>query len=145
MRITTRGRYSLRAAVALAKMTKDKELIPIKAISDAEDISPIFLEQIFFKLKKAGIVNSVRGPSGGFAFNRSIDSITVKEIMDAADEEMTVLPCDRNKSECERESDCISHTVLAMVTECMNNCLNSITLKMILEDDRFRGKAGVRG
>ena len=140
MRITTKGRYALRASIALAKMAKENKFVSINAISKAEDISPVFLEQIFFKLKKAGIVKSVRGPAGGFAFTRPLDSLTVKEIMYASSEEMIVLPCDRNNSECERENDCISHNVIVMVTELINDFLDGITLKMLLEEDRFKPK-----
>ena len=138
MRFTTRGRYALRASIALAQMAKDDQMITLNAISDAENISQVFLEQIFFKLKKAGIVKSARGPTGGFSFNRPIDSITVKEIMDAAGEEMTMLPCDRNKTECERMSECTSHKLIVMTTELVNNYLNGITLKDLLEKDQFK-------
>ena len=138
MRFTTRGRYALRATLALAQMAKEDEMITLNAISDAENISHVFLEQIFFKLKKAGIVNSARGPAGGFAFNRPIDSITVKEIMDASGEEMTMMPCDRNKAECERMSECIGHKLIVMATELVNNYLNGVTLKDLLEKKEFK-------
>ena len=138
MRFTTKGRYALRATIALAQMAKEDKMITLNAISDAENISHVFLEQIFFKLKKAGIVKSVRGPAGGFSFNRPIDSLTVKEIMDAAGEEMTMLPCDRNKAKCERRSECISHKLIVMTTELVNNYLNGITLKALLEKEEFK-------
>ena len=93
MRITLKGRYALRAALALAEMGKNGDMVSISSLSEAEDISSIFLEQIFFKLKKAKIVTSIRGPGGGFSFNRPLNSLTVKEILDAAGEEMSYKFC----------------------------------------------------
>ena len=138
MRMTTKGRYALRATIALAQMGKSGEMVSINSLSEAEDISSVFLEQIFFKLKKAGIVNSVRGPGGGFAFARPPDSLSIREILDAAGEELDVLPCDRSEAECDRQSDCISHQVLLSVTDKVNRYLDSLTLQMVLENEEFK-------
>jgi len=138
MRITLKGRYALRAMVALAEMGKTGEMVSINSLSEAENISSIFLEQIFFKLKKAKIVKSVRGPGGGFAFDRPLDSVTVKEILDAAGEELTMKFCDKNTNKCERMSDCISHKVFSAVSDQINEYLAGITLKMILEGGEFQ-------
>jgi len=138
MRITTKGRYALRAVIALAEMGKNGEMVSINSLANAEDISPIFLEQIFFKLKKAGIVKSIRGPGGGFSFNRPLNSLTVKEIFDAAGEESVMMLCDRQKKKCNRMSDCISHQVLSSVTDRANDYLDSLTMKMVLESPKFK-------
>ena len=138
MRITTKGRYSLRAAIALADMSKNGEMVSISTLSETEDIPAVFLEQIFFKLKKAGIVKSSRGPGGGFTFNRSLDSLTVKELFDAAGEELTLMMCDRKEVECDRMSVCICHEVLVAVTKKVNDYLNSLTIKDIIENPEFR-------
>ena len=138
MRITLKGRYALRAVVALAEMGKNGEMVSINSLSEAEDISSIFLEQIFFKLKKANIVKSVRGPGGGFAFDRPLDSITVQEILDAAGEELSMKFCDKNVKDCERMSECISHKVFASVSDKIDEYLRSLTLKKIFESKEFR-------
>ena len=138
MRITTKGRYALRATLALAQLGKDGEMLSINSLSQAEQISSVFLEQIFFKLKKAGIVKSIRGPGGGFSFSRPLDSFTVYEILEAAGEELTVLPCDRNDANCGRESDCIAHKMLVAVTNVANDYMKSLTLKTLLENDQFK-------
>lgn len=137
MRITTKGRYALRATLALAQLGKNGDMVSISSLSETEDISPVFLEQIFFKLKKAGIVKSVRGPGGGFSFNRPLETLSVKEILDAAGEELTVLPCDRQKQECARESECITHNVLVAATSQVNRYLSGLTMKNILESKNF--------
>jgi Rrf2 family iron-sulfur cluster assembly transcriptional regulator len=138
MRITLKGRYALRAALALADMSKNGEMVSINSLSEAEDISSIFLEQIFFKLKKAKIVKSVRGPGGGFSFDRPLDSITVQEILDAAGEELSMKFCEKNVKNCNRMSECICHKVFASVSDKVNDYLRSITLKKILDSKEFR-------
>ena len=132
MRITTRGRYALRASLALARMGKDGELVSINTLSEAENISSVFLEQIFFKLKKAGIVKSVRGPGGGFNFAHPLDKLTVKEIMDAAGEELSAGNCDKHNEDCTRRSGCVSHQVWLKVAELVNNYLSGLTLASLL-------------
>ena len=138
MRITSKGRYALRATLALAEMSKDKELVSINSLAEAEGIPSVFLEQIFFKLKKADIVKSVRGPGGGFAFNRPLDSLTLREIFDAAGEELTMMFCDRQKKKCERISDCIAHQVFVSVTKQINDYLDSLTLQKVLDSKEFK-------
>jgi Rrf2 family iron-sulfur cluster assembly transcriptional regulator len=141
LRITTKGRYALRATLALAQLGKDGEMVSINSLSQAEQISSVFLEQIFFKLKKAGIVKSVRGPGGGFSFIRPLDSFSVYDILEAAGEELTVLPCDRNETRCDRESECIAHKTLLAVTNVANNYMKSITLKTLLDNDEYKSAA----
>jgi len=84
MNITTRGRYALRASLALAKMGTNGEPVSISSLSEKENISSVFLEQIFFRLRKAGIVTSIRGPGGGFCFAKSLNELTVRQIKEAA-------------------------------------------------------------
>jgi len=138
MRITLKGRYALRAVLALAEMGKNGEMVSINSLSEAEDISSIFLEQIFFKLKKAKIVKSVRGPGGGFAFDRPLDSITVQEILDAAGEELAMKFCEKNVNKCKRMSECVSHKVFASVSDKIDDYLRSLTLKKVLESGEFQ-------
>jgi Rrf2 family iron-sulfur cluster assembly transcriptional regulator len=137
MRITTRGRYALRASLALAKLSKNGEPISINTLSEEENISSVFLEQIFFKLRKAGIVSSVRGPGGGFCFAQSLDKLTVKEILDAAGEDLRVTPCDKHQEGCDRVSGCLSHQVWMEATRLVNDYLRSLTLASLLESVEF--------
>jgi Rrf2 family iron-sulfur cluster assembly transcriptional regulator len=135
MRITTRGRYALRASLALAKLGKDGSPVSINNLSEEEQISSVFLEQIFFKLRKAGIVSSVRGPGGGFYFAQPLDQLTIKKILDAAGEELDMVSCDKHEKECRKIGKCLSHSVWVGVTDMINNYFNTITLASILEKD----------
>jgi Rrf2 family iron-sulfur cluster assembly transcriptional regulator len=133
MRITTRGRYALRAALALARLGKEGNPVSVNQLAEEEGISAVFLEQIFFKLRKAGIVSSIRGPGGGFRFARSLDKLTVKEVLDAAGEDLNVTACDKRKENCKRIGACLCHHVWEGMTKVANSYFAGITLASIMD------------
>jgi Rrf2 family iron-sulfur cluster assembly transcriptional regulator len=107
MRITTKGRYALRAVLALARNSTDGTPVSIKTISEQESISPEFLEQIFFRLRKAGVIGSMRGPGGGFYFTHPLDEITLESILEHSGEGFGIAPCACGKaSECKKQATC---------------------------------------
>lgn len=132
MRITTRGRYALRATLALAQLSMDGSPISISKLSEKEQISSVFLEQIFFKLRKAGIVESIRGPGGGFKIAKPLDKITAKDILDAAGEGLMLSPCGNPKQNCSHINDCISFAIWSEATTLVNNFFESMTLASII-------------
>jgi Rrf2 family iron-sulfur cluster assembly transcriptional regulator len=117
----------------MARLGKEGNLVSIGSISEEEDISSVFLEQIFFKLRKAGIVHSVRGPGGGFSFARPLDELTVKEILDAAGEDLSATFCDKHTDYCERGPGCTSHQVWVNITGLVNDYLDKLTVASLLE------------
>jgi Rrf2 family iron-sulfur cluster assembly transcriptional regulator len=133
MRITTRGRYALRASVALARLQNQDAPVSINHLAEIEDISSVFLEQIFFKLRKAGIVNSVRGPGGGFRFAKPLERLTVKEILVAAGEELELTACDKRIINCKRVATCTSHSVWEEVTSMISRYFDDLTLAMVVQ------------
>ena len=137
MRITTRGRYALRASLALAKMGKTGALVSINSISAAENLSPIFLEQIFFNLKKAGLVKSVRGPGGGFTFTQPPENLNIREILEAAGEVLTAGFCDKHSTKCDRISGCNSHKVWINLEKLIYEYFQNMTLSSLLEDNEL--------
>ena len=132
MRITTRGRYALRASLALAKHGKNGP-VSINCLAEEESISSIFLEQIFFRLRKAGIVSSTRGPGGGFCFTQSLDQLTVKQILDAAGEVIELTFCDKHEENCDRIGECMSHFIWIEAHELLQKYFSEITLASIIE------------
>jgi Rrf2 family iron-sulfur cluster assembly transcriptional regulator len=136
MRITTRGRYALRASLALAKLGRDGNPVSINALAEEEDISSVFLEQIFFRLRKAGIVNSIRGPGGGFCFAKPLEDLTIREILDAAGEDLNITACDRHVKKCEHIGDCLSHHIWEDLSKIVNDYFAGITLASIVEKYR---------
>ena len=135
MRITTKGRYGVRAVVNLASSFTNRP-VTIGQIAQQEEISPEFLEQIFFRLKRAGIIRSFRGPGGGFLLNKRVSEITVKDILDAVGEEIYPAPCTEQnpEEECPRLSKCsISRTWVRLYTR-IEEFLTDLTLKDIIEE-----------
>ncbi|TVR30677.1 MAG: Rrf2 family transcriptional regulator [Spirochaetaceae bacterium] len=136
MRVTTKGRYALRAITKLAMHNSPKPM-PIKRIAADEDISPEFLEQIFFRLKKSGIISSVRGPGGGFVMNRDPAEVSVKEIFDAVGEGIDLTPCtaydDDGQGHCVREDYCVVHDVWQEASRHIIDYFGSLTLQQVVE------------
>ncbi len=133
MRITTKGRYALRATLALARLSDGQKPISIKTISEVEAISPEFLEQIFFRLRKSGMISSVRGPGGGFFFSKALDKINLKDILEASGEGLGIAPCIcGKKSDCEREDDCVAGAVWRSLGNHMDSFLEGQTLAAML-------------
>ncbi len=90
MKLSTRGRYAMLALVDLV-LNGQKTLVTLIEISERQKISLAYLEQLFVKLRRAGIVKSVRGPNGGYKIGRSPEQIRVSEILFAVDEGMNAL------------------------------------------------------
>jgi Rrf2 family transcriptional regulator, iron-sulfur cluster assembly transcription factor len=135
MRITTRGRYGLRAVLKLT-LTETGKPVSIRELSAIEGISPEFLEQIFFRLRKAGIIKSTRGPGGGFQMERDPSTVTVKEIFDAVGEEISMTPCTGDEGErtpCTHEERCLAHDMWEATSKHFDDYFSGITITDILE------------
>jgi Rrf2 family iron-sulfur cluster assembly transcriptional regulator len=132
MRLTTKGRYGVRAVVNLAASEHDRP-VSISQIANEENLSPEFLEQIFFKLKKAGLIRSVRGPKGGFVLNRDPAEITVKTILNAVGESLNPTPCaDGQIPPCPRIEGCAVAPVWQSFYDVMERYLDGVSLEDIL-------------
>ncbi len=134
MRITTKGRYALRAVLYLAAQCQNRP-VSIKQIAQEEKISPEFLEQIFFKLKKAGLINSMRGPGGGFMLNRQANEMSVRDIFDAVGEGLDLTPCTCTGPEaenCPRATECLAHTVWKEASDRLLDFFENLTVGDIL-------------
>lgn len=138
MRITTKGRYGLRAVIHLA-MASDNKPVTINSIADCETVSSEFLEQIFFKLKRAGLIRSIRGPGGGFVLARDATDISVKDILDAVGETGGLTPCTlRRKALCTRTEVCPAHEIWTGLFDRIDDYFEGISLKEIVEKNRLR-------
>ncbi|MEM5947916.1 Rrf2 family transcriptional regulator [Spirochaetia bacterium 38H-sp] len=136
MRITTKGRYGLRALLNLA-MSAETKPVPIKTIAEEEGISPEFLEQIFFKLRKSGIIDSVRGPGGGFIIKRPLEEISIKDIFDAVEEDLGITPCTEDETKtgpelCSKAETCLLHGIWQETATHLRNYFASISLKDLI-------------
>lgn len=137
MRITTKGRYALRAILKLAQESGTGP-VSIKQLAVEEGISPEFLEQIFFRMKKTGILVSTRGPGGGFRLNKRSEEISLLDILEGAGENTDLTPC-LNEGEdafvCSRTDKCLAHNVWLDASIRMKNYFGNITLQSILENN----------
>lgn len=137
MRITTKGRYALKAVIALAETSAEGAPISIKTIAAKEDISPEFLEQIFFRLRKAGFISSVRGPGGGFFFARPLSEITLCDIIEASGEGFGVGSCScGKKGPCEDADRCPAGRIWQEMDLRLREYAESKTLEDILRESR---------
>lgn len=90
MKLSTKGRYAMVALADLA-LAGDTDLVSLNEISKRQDISLPYLEQLFVKLRRAGLVDAVRGPGGGYRLSRSPDAIRISEIMEAVEETVSAM------------------------------------------------------
>ena len=139
MRITTRGRYGLRAVLKLT-MSDTGKPISIRELSQIEEISPEFLEQIFFRLRKAGIIKSTRGPGGGFQMEKDPSEVTVKDIFSAVGEEISLTPCTTDeglgpRAPCTHEKKCLAHSLWVETSDYINDYFKGITIQDILDKE----------
>jgi Rrf2 family iron-sulfur cluster assembly transcriptional regulator len=144
MRLTTKGRYGVRAVLNLATQNQNHP-ISISQISQEENLSPEFLEQIFFKLKKAGVIRSIRGPKGGFVLNWKPSEVTIKAILDAVGESINPTPCTNGSSEpCPRKKNCALAPVWNGFYQVLEKHLDSISIKDIIENQKTTGSLGLK-
>ncbi|MCL2602074.1 MAG: Rrf2 family transcriptional regulator [Treponema sp.] len=144
MKITTRGRYALRASLALARLGKSGKPVSIHTLSEQESISSVFLEQIFFRLRKAGIVESTRGPGGGFCFALPLEEITVRQIIDAAGENLDLTSCFKRHEDCKYSGTCSAHDIWDNLSGLINNYFDGITLAAILKESASKKPAEIQ-
>ena len=112
MKLTTKGRYAVMALADLASFNRNNP-VPLRDISLRQNISLVYLEQIFLKLKKNNIVRSVRGANGGYILNREPEHIKLSNIFIAVDEQVKTVHCKReSKKGCNGKSTkCITHNL----------------------------------
>ena len=126
MRLTTRGRYAVTAMLDLA-LHGDKGPISLADISDRQEISLSYLEQLFAKLRQQELVSSVRGPGGGYRLSRGCDDINVAEIIDAVNECIDATNC-HGKGNCHKGDICLTHHLWDDLSHQIHSFLSSITL-----------------
>ncbi|MGD9808082.1 MAG: Rrf2 family transcriptional regulator [Deferribacterales bacterium] len=138
MKITTKSRYAIRSIFALVLMGGDERPIALTQIAEHEDISRKYLEQIFIKLKKAGIVEGSRGAQGGYMLARSPESIRLKEVIYAMDGPVKISDCTQEET-CDNFSSCGINWLWSGLKETVDNYLDNITIQD-LKRQAFGGK-----
>jgi Rrf2 family iron-sulfur cluster assembly transcriptional regulator len=135
MRITTKGRYALRAILYLVQCSDDKP-VSVKTLSEQTCLSPEFLEQIFFRLRKAGIISSTRGPGGGFSFSGDPAKITINDIFCAVDEGYYVTPCadeEFTDENCDYRDKCIAKDFWCYTADMFISYFSAVTIQDVID------------
>ena len=127
MKVSTRGRYAVRALIYLVNHT-DNGPVSLQDISNNENISLTYLGQIFFHLKKLGIVKSVRGPGGGYILKKRPEEITLSDITSAAEEPLIIAECLEHPERCEKSPECKSRVLWNFLYTLIDDFLKNITL-----------------
>ncbi|MBE9477737.1 MAG: Rrf2 family transcriptional regulator [Chloroflexi bacterium] len=139
MKLSTRGRYAVRAMLDLALQSGGGPTL-IKDISERQQISRLYLEQLFTRLKAAGLVRSVRGPRGGFMLTRPPREIRFSDIVQAMEGSMAPVECVDDTMLCSRADSCVTRRVWAEVKEAMDEVLTATTLEDLVER---QGRSGI--
>ena len=126
MRLSTKGRYGVTAMMDLA-IHDNAGPVTLADISQCQGISLSYLEQLFAKLRKAELVEGVRGPGGGYKLSRPADKISVAQIISAVDEKVDLTRC-KQMSNCQDGERCLTHELWVELSDRLYQFLDGITL-----------------
>ena len=132
MQLTTKGRYAVTAMLDLAS-NESARPVTLDMISQRQNISLSYLEQLFAKLRKASLVKSVRGPGGGYLLNVSAENVTLTQIIEAVDENIDLRRCHGLKN-CLRGKQCLSHHLWCEVSDQIRGFLSTRNLQQVIDD-----------
>ena len=132
MQLTTKGRYAVTAMLDLASNDSTRP-VTLDMISQRQNISLSYLEQLFAKLRKASLVKSIRGPGGGYLLNVDPVDVTLTEIIEAVDENIDLRRCHGSKN-CLRGKQCLSHHLWCEVSDQIRGFLSSRNLQQVIDD-----------
>jgi Rrf2 family transcriptional regulator, iron-sulfur cluster assembly transcription factor len=136
MKLSTKGRYAVTAMMDLAIHDKSGP-VTLADISVCQGISLSYLEQLFAKLRKSGLVEGVRGPGGGYRLARPADQITVAAIVTAVDESVDATRC-HGHEDCQDGERCLTHQLWDELSDRLYSFLDGITL------DQFTSRPDIR-
>lgn len=130
MRLTTKGRFAVTAMLDLA-LRGGKSPVTLAGISERQDISLSYLEQLFSRLRRHELVESVRGPGGGYYLARSLENVSVADIIRAVDEPIDATQCG-GKENCHDEHRCLTHDLWTGLNAHIYDYLDNVTLASLV-------------
>ncbi|GAB5498538.1 MAG: Fe-S cluster assembly transcriptional regulator IscR [Pseudohongiellaceae bacterium] len=131
MRLTAKGRYAVTSILDVA-LHEAQGPTPLASISGRQDISLSYLEQLFCKLRKRGLVSSVRGPGGGYRLGREAGAISVAEVIEAVNEASDATRCGGNQ-DCQNGETCLTHYLWMDLSDQIHGFLNGISLADLMQ------------
>jgi Rrf2 family iron-sulfur cluster assembly transcriptional regulator len=136
MRLTTKGRFAVTAMIDLA-MRQHNGPVTLAGISQRQKISLSYLEQLFGKLRRHELVESTRGPGGGYTLARPMREVSVADIIFAVDEPLDATNC-AGKENCHEDGPCMTHELWSNLNKKMIEFLDGVTLQELVEQQRGR-------
>lgn len=137
MKLSTKGRYGLRAILDLA-MHCESEAVALSSIAERQQISISYLEQLIAKLKRAGIVNSIRGAQGGYVLAKDAKDISVGDILRALEGDLNPVNCSEitgnEENSCSGSDLCVTKYVWKRISDSINNTVNEISLAELVRE-----------
>jgi Rrf2 family iron-sulfur cluster assembly transcriptional regulator len=138
MRLTSKGRYAVTAMLDLAVHAHAEDgPVSLADISDRQGISLSYLEQLFVKLRRSELVNSVRGPGGGYRLARESSTIHVAEIVDSVDESVDATRC-QGRADCQGGETCLTHELWSDLSDEIHQFLSGIDLASMIDKRQVR-------
>ena len=131
MRLTTKGRYAVTAMLDLAIHARQGP-VSLNDISGRQAISLSYLEQLFAKLRRNGLVESIRGPGGGYRLSREDHEINVAEIVDAVNETIDATRCNK-QGDCQDGEECLTHHLWMELSDQIHGFLSGISLNHLVD------------
>lgn len=142
MRLSTKGRYGVRAMVELA-LRYGQGPVPLKDVSQRQEISVNYLEQLFVHLRREGLVEGTRGPRGGFFLTKKPGRIKIGDVIRAIEGPISLVYCvdpEERKKECHRADTCITRLLWKRTSEKLAEILDAVTLEDLCEGARRLSK-----
>lgn len=136
MRLSTKGRYAVTAMIDLA-LHQDERLVSLAEISEVQDISLSYLEQLFSRLRRYDIVEGVRGPGGGYRLAREADDISIADIINAVDEKLDATRCSGHEN-CQGGRKCITHELWFDLSQRIYGFLHDMSLADVVESTEVK-------
>lgn len=136
MKLTTKGRYAVTAMLDLS-LHGDSGPVSLADISARQEISLSYLEQLFSKLRRKGLVNSTRGPGGGYCIARDLHLVFVSEIIGAVNESVDATQC-AGKENCHSHGRCLTHDLWEGLSAQIEDFLSSVSLQDMIDQQRVR-------
>ena len=136
MRLTTKGRYAVTAVLDLA-FHEENGPVSLAAISERQHISLSYLEQLFARLRRNGVVKSTRGPGGGYRLNHDASDISVSDVILAVDESCQVAGCDDSDS-CSGDYQCLTHDLWNELSNEIRSFLDGISLAEMMANEKVQ-------
>lgn len=145
MKLSTKGRYGLRALIDLAQYSGEAP-VSITSISARQDISERYLEQLMSMLKKAGLVKSIRGAAGGYILAKPADEISVGDVLRALEGGLEPVDCAGLDPEgsCKAADSCVTKYVWQRINESINRTVDEIMLSQLVEESRKKNCTELR-